>query len=247
MSEIHLQVLAGFANRVRALVSGICLAEDYGIKLVIHWSIDHACAARFESLLDPTSLPPFVSFTHLPLLKAYSCLSSEDMAHVKKTWDRQKPLVLKSYGHFHTTDRERWIQHYRALKPTQEILNAVEQRLPPFDQTRFLGVHIRRGDNVKSIEQSPLSAFYRVLDKDDSFLVVATDDEVVRAEMKDRYKGRVWFPATILERHTEEGMKDGVIDFFSLTMCPKILGSVYSSFTDMAALYSGSELILAKC
>jgi hypothetical protein len=246
MSEVHLQVLAGFANRLRALVSGICLAEDYGIKLVVHWSIDHACAARLETLLDPSTLPSFVTFTHLPLLKAYSCLSADDMAHVKKAWDRQKPLVLKSYGHFHTTDRERWNRHFRALKPTQEILEAVEARLPPFDPSRFLGVHIRRGDNVKSIEQSPLSAFYSFLDKDDSFLVVATDDEGVRGEMKQRYNGRTWFPARLLERHTEEGMKEAAIDFFCLARCPKILGSVYSSFTDLAALYGSCELVLAR-
>ena len=245
MSEVHLQVLAGLANRLRAMISGICLAEDLGIKLVVHWSIDHACAAKFESLFDPKTLPPFVTVTHLPLLKAYSCLSTEDMDHVKKVWDRQKPLVLKSYGHFHRSDMPRWTRYLRALVPTEEIQKEVEARLPPFDQSRFVGVHIRRGDNVKSIEASPLSAFLKRMDQEDSVFVVATDDGLIREQLKARYPARVWFPARTLERYTEEGMKEAVIDFFCLTRCPRILGSVYSSFSEMAGLYGNSQLEFA--
>ncbi len=245
MSELHLQVLAGLANRLRAMISGICLAEDLGIKCIIHWSVDHACGTRFESLFDPTHLPNFVSITHLPLLKAYSCISTDDMEHVKKVWDRQKHLVLKSYGHFHRSDMPRWIQHLRRIQPTQEIFQEIEVRLPPFDQSRFLGVHIRRGDNVKCIEASPLEAFLKRLDANDSFFVVATDDVFVREQLKGRYPGRVWFPAKTLERHTDEGMKEAVIDFFCLTRCPSILGSFYSSFSEIAALYGGSKLEMA--
>ena len=245
MSELHLQVLAGLANRIRAMISGICLAEDLGIKCIVHWSIDHACGAPFESLFNPASLPDFVSVTHLPLLKAYQCLSIDDMEHVKKVWDRQKPLVLKSYGHFHRSDMPRWTRYLRKLQPTEEIYKGVEARLPPFDQSRFLGVHIRRGDNLKSIEASPLQAFLKRMDEDDSFFVVATDDLWIREALKQRYTGRVWFPAKTLERHTEEGMKEAVIDFFCLTRCPSILGSFYSSFSEIAALYGGSKLEMA--
>lgn len=245
MSELHLQVLAGLANRLRAMVSGICAAEDLGIKLVVHWSLDHACGATFDALFDTKSLPPFVTVTHLPLLKAYMCLSSDDYEHVKKVWDRKLPLVLKSYGHFHRSDMPRWIQHFRSLKPTQELLTQVEERLPPFDQSRFLGVHIRRGDNEKSIQGSPFEAFVRRMDTEDSFFIVASDDDPIRAYLKRRFPGRVWFPARLLERGSEEGMKEAVIDFFSLSRCPRILGSVSSSFSELAALYGNSTLELA--
>jgi hypothetical protein len=245
MSEIHLQVVAGLANRLRALVSGICLAEDYKLPLVIHWSLDHNCGASFGSLFDLSSLPSFVKVTHLPLLKAVPCLSTEDLDHVKKIWNQKVPLTLKSYGHFHRSDMPRWIQHLRRLQPQKDLLLEVEARLPPFDQSRFLGVHIRRGDNLKSIEASPLEAFLKRLDEDDSFFVVATDDLWIREALKQRYPGRVWFPAKTLERHTEDGMKEAVIDFFCLTRCPRILGSFYSSFSEIAALYGGSNLEMA--
>lgn len=240
-----MQVVAGLANRLRALVSGICLAEDYGLPLILHWSIDHACAAKFESLFKLSSLPSFARVTHLPLLKAYPCLTPENLEHVKKVWDRKLPLTLKSYEQFHRTDMPRWIKHLRAIQPTDSLLEEVEKRLPPFDQSRFLGVHIRRGDNDKAIAGSPYSAFLKRLENDDSFLVVATDDEEIREDLKQRFPGRLWFPAKIRNRHTEEGIQEAVIDFFCLTRCPKILGSVSSSFTEIASLYAGNELVLA--
>jgi hypothetical protein len=245
MPEIHLQVVAGLANRLRALISGICLAEDSKVPLIIHWSPDHACGSSFEALFDRKSLPSFVTVTHIPLFNPISCLSTEDLADIMKRWDGKKPLLLKSYGHFHRSDMPRWIEHLRKLQPCKELFEEVEARLPPFDQSRFLGVHIRRGDNLKSIEASPLEAFLKRMDEDDSFFVVATDDLWIREALKQRYPGRVWFPAKTLERHTEEGMKEAVIDFFSLTVCPKILGSFYSSFSEIAALYSGSKLEMA--
>ncbi len=245
MSELHLQVVAGLANRLRAMISGICFAEDLGIKCILHWSADYACGSRFESLFDPMSLPDFVSVTHLPLIKPYECLSTEDMEHVTKVWDRQTPLLLKSYGHFHRSDMPRWIKYLRKLQPTEEINKEVEARLPPFDQSRFLGIHIRRGDNVKSIEASPLQAFLKRMDENDSFFVVATDDAWIREQLKLRFPGRVWFPARTLERHSEEGMKEAVIDFFCLTRCSSILGSFYSSFSEIAALYGGCKLEFA--
>lgn len=242
MSEIHLQVVAGLANRIRALVSGICLAEEYGLPLVLHWSIDHACGARFETLFDPTSLPPFVRITHLALLKAFPCLSSDDLEHVKKVWDRKLPLTLKSYGHFHTSDMPRWLQHLRALKPTEEILKTLQERLPPFDPDTFVGVHIRRGDNDKAILASPFSLFLTKLEKEEGLLIVATDDMDVREELGYKFKGRVWFPSKVLNRNTEEGMKEALIDFLALATCRRILGSACSSFNEIACLYGACTL-----
>ncbi len=246
MSEIHLQVVAGLANRLRALISGICLAEDYNLPLIVHWTPDHACGAHFDSLFDMNSLPSFVSISKLPLLKAYPCLSPEDLEYVKIAWDRKLPLVLKSYGHFHTSDMVRWVQHLRSLKATTTIVAKVEERLPPFDQTRFVGVHIRRGDNVKSIQASPLTAFLKRLEREDGFFIVATDDEGVKQELQKRFEGRVWFPAHLLDRNSEEGIQEALIDFLSLARCPTLLGSVYSSFSEIAGLYGGCTIEFVK-
>lgn len=246
MSEIHLQVLAGLSNRLRSLVSGICLAEDYGVQLVVHWSLDHACGALFEQLFDPSTLPPFVKLTSLPLLKAYHILSDNDTEMIKTKWDRKQPLVVKSYAHFYTSDMVRWVKYLRAIQPRQDILEEVERRLPPFEPSKFLGVHIRRTDHVKCIAASPVEAFLKKLDATDSFLIVATDDFGVRNQLQERYSGRIFFASRVLERFSEVGMREALIDFLCLSRCPMILGSTHSSYSEMAGLYGGSTVEFVK-
>jgi hypothetical protein len=246
MSEIHLQVLAGLSNRLRSLVSGICLAEDYNCNLVVHWSLDHACGALFEQLFDPSTLPPFVTITPFPLLKAYHILSENDTEMIKTKWDRKHPLVVKSYAHFYTEDMSRWLTHLRKIQPRKEILDEVSQRLPPFDPTRFLGVHIRRTDHVKCIAASPLEAFLQKLDNTESFLIAATDDVGVRRELEMRYQGRIFFASHVLERFSEIGMREALIDFLCLSRCPFILGSTHSSYSEMAGLYGGCTVEFVK-
>lgn len=245
MEPIHLQVCAGLANRLRALVSGICFAEDLKRPLVLHWPpIEPSCCAHFEALFDPSSLPPFVTVVpeYPERQRLTQCLSQEDLDKLKEK-EGQGVYNLKSYGWFHRSDPERWLKHLRALKPSQYI----EERLSNLSFDDTLGVHIRRGDNEKSIQGSPLSVFLDLLAVNPSpKFLVATDDADVRAIFQKHFPQKCVFVANVLARNTEQGMIEAAIDFFALSRCEKILGSVYSSFSDIAALYGKAELILAK-
>lgn len=245
MEPIHLQVCAGLANRLRALVSGICFAEDLKRPLVLHWPpIEPSCCAHFEALFDPSSLPPFVTVVpeYPERQRLTQCLSQEDLDKLKEK-EGQGVYNLKSYGWFHRSDPERWLKHLRALKPSQYI----EERLSNLSFDDTLGVHIRRGDNEKSIQGSPLSVFLDLLAVNPSpKFLVATDDADVRAIFQKHFPQKCVFVANVLARNTEQGMIEAAIDFFALSRCEKILGSVYSSFSDIAALYGKAELIQAK-
>jgi hypothetical protein len=108
-----------------------------------------------------------------------------------------------------------------------------------------IGVHIRRGDNKKSIEGSPLPCFQtKMREHPDAFFVIATDDMKVRKELETEFGNRCVFPASVLTRKTEEGMIHGVADFFALTKCSELWGSYWSSFTDIAALYGNLHVEL---
>ena len=245
MEPIHLQVCAGLANRLRALVSGICFAEDLKRPLVLHWPpIEPSCCAHFEALFDPSSLPSFVTVVpeYPERQRLTQCLSQEDLDKLKEK-EGQGVYNLKSYGWFHSSDPERWLKHLRALKPSQYI----EERLSKLSFDHTLAVHIRRGDNEKSIQGSPLSVFLDLLAVNPSpKFLVATDDADVRAIFQKHFPQKCVFVANVLARNTEQGMIEAAIDFFALSRCKKILGSVYSSFSDIAALYGKAELILAK-
>lgn len=237
MPTLHLQVCAGFANRVRAMVSGICLAEHLQIPLVIHWfPKSPECACKFSSVLDAESLPKTVKIAPEDLYMASEVLSQEDWERKNYYWDKTSDVSIKSYGIFFWN--ERYDFHLRNLKPSRLVKDFLNRRCASVDWTSAIGVHIRRTDNKKSIDGSPLEGFLKAMrEKKDAFYVVATDDASVRERIELEFGDRCLFPASVLTRKTEEGMIHGVADFFALANCSEIWGSVASSFTEMAARY----------
>lgn len=244
MTVLHLQVVAGFGNRLRSMMSGICFAEDLKIKLCIYWNgRDSHCAIPFHSVFDMETLPSFVTVVNGILSQSDTCNSVEDKERLLAAWDGKSDLYFNSYGNFHIPDREIWLKHLRALKPIAQLQQMIDQKIPPFDTERLVGVHIRRTDNWKAIQTSPFPLFVEKMDSLDAFFIVATDDWEIRRYLENRYKGRILFPSKLLERSTQEGMLNAMVDFFCLARCPTIIGSEYSSFNDIAAFYGGSKLI----
>jgi hypothetical protein len=244
MPMIHLQVCAGFANRVRALVSGICLSEDLSIPLVIHWfPMSPECACRFGSVLDAESLPKPVKVVPEDLFQAQEVNSLEAWAPVFQRWDQKSDLYLKSYSIFYTN--ESYDKHLRSIRPSSFVKDFLARRTASVDWSKAVGVHIRRGDNKKSIEHSPVESFVQKMrEATGRFFVLATDDQKVRERMMIEFGDRCVFPAMTLSRKTEEGMIHGVADFFALTKCTEIWGSYWSSFSDIAAKYGSIPLTI---
>jgi hypothetical protein len=115
------------------------------------------------------------------------------------------------------------------------------------DWAKAIGVHIRRTDNQKSIEGSPLEGFLQKLrTQSGAFFVIATDDLEVREALAVEFANRCVFPAVVLSRRTEEGMIHGVADFFALTKCSELWGSVASSYTEIAARYGNLAVKLIR-
>lgn len=229
---LTIQVLAGMGNRLRAMISAICWAEDRDLSLHVIWSAnDPACMARFETLFERSSLPRWVTVDMGPMEgESVAILSPEDM---EANPDAKQ---IRSYGHFYQKDPKRWLRYFRALRPVASLVPKhafLEQEVKP------VGVHVRRGDHAKAIKMSPLSAFVKAMDAEPSntVFVVATDSSTERHALEDWYRERTWFPATKLSRMTQNGMADAVRDFIALSRCRKILGSYNSSFSELAALY----------
>jgi hypothetical protein len=245
---IRLDVVAGLANRIRALVSGICMAEDLKTTLVVHWyPFNRACACRIESIFDMRFFPSFVSFSDQPLNAARECLSAADMIKFTELYRTKGSIEIKSYGRFHSTDPSRWLRYLRAMKPSPEITVALEARLSDIDFSKVIGVHIRRGDNEKAIQQSPFQGFKMFLESTDRQFLLVTDDSTIKDTLTSMFSNRCFTAARLLSRESEGGMKEAAIDFFALARCPTILGSACSSFSEIAALYGDSKLTLMTC
>lgn len=241
-AELHIQVCGGIGNRLRALVSAVCWGEDLGRKVVIWWwSKDLACFSPHEAIFDFSGLPAWVEVRNGCLDgQVPECLQPEEFIRAGY------PSAFKSYGHFHTSDTPRWLRYLRAIRPVASIAERVNV-LPPREE--LVGIHIRRGDNCRAAEDSPLSAYlmeiydnYRAV----KHFVVATDCPQSQFVLMCVFQDHCIFPARTIHRYSEQGVYEAVVDFFSLARCPVILGSAHSSFTDMAAAYGGCELKIIK-
>lgn len=256
--RLLLQTQGGMCNRLRALVSGICWAEDLSCGLVVRWPYDPRFLCRFEDLFEIGSLPSFVSVTTCPLKSAIRCKSPTEMdLLVRGTIERNMPfLSMASYSHFHESDPERWIRHLRALRPTRDVAERVNTRLGLQTQSR-VGVHVRafaseipsmRPEDRPNFEQSPLSAFLVRMKREDpgTLFVVATNDDDVQSDLEREIPGRCLFPCRIRDSGCREGMKEALVDLLCLARCHRILGTYWSSFTELAADYGGAEMEIVR-
>lgn len=129
---------------------------------------------------------------------------------------------------------------FRPLPELRDHIAGISSQYTP----RTLGVHVRRADNVTAIRRSPLIAFRRRIDRllDDGMadsLFLCTDSDDVRRYFRETYGRRVLTRQIEVHRDTLQGMRDAVIDLWCLALTNRILGSYYSSFSEIAAELTG--------
>ena len=248
MGTLYLEVTAGLCNRLRALVSGICWAEEVHRKLVVCWpDLKPECAASFSNLFDGTGLPDWIEINNRTLATNVQVLSPADAAIVFKS--SEPILCIQSHECFWPRDtdvrRAKWLTYLRLLKPSPEV-TAVLESWSTSIRPDSVAVHIRRTDNGKAIRLSPLEAFrvrVHALPKH-MFLLIFSDDEKAIDAMKSEFGYRVLAPETIRERTSYQGMIEATAVFFSLASKPLILGSANSSFSEIARDYGNTVLEL---
>jgi hypothetical protein len=137
---------------------------------------------------------------------------------------------------------------FRAFRPIAALQQTVERYC---SEGNVIGVHIRRTDNRASIDKSPTTCFLelmqREVDADRSVkFFVATDSPEEESRLKQRFGGRIITHAkATLDRDDPRGIQDAVVDLYSLANCRKLIGSHWSSFTDVAAQIRGIERLVA--
>lgn len=117
-----------------------------------------------------------------------------------------------------------------------------------FENNTILGCHIRRTDNIQSINNSPddlfISKVRKYIQENESALVyLATDDNSIKEKFKKTFGGGKVFTLDIpLNRNTVEGMIYATVELFLLSICSRIYGSFYSSFSYEASKINGIPL-----
>ena len=136
------------------------------------------------------------------------------------------------------------------LLPKQHILDICSNRIEKMGPV-FIGAYIRRGDNLVSIAQSPIELFIKNLEIElkgisDSAIYLATDDLDEAELIKRKFGDYLYFYPTQLKRDKPEGIQQALVDLMMLSKSNKIIGSYWSSFTEVAAAYGSVPLVTVK-
>lgn len=229
---------AGFGNRMRSMASAMVAAEEVGRPLRIIWTAQHNIFVGAFAKIFRGNFPPWVTI--------------EDCADPNHYWLRAKLVknevewlalkgepVIKSYYAFYKEGTPRWLEHLRSFQFVPEFHQKYESIVGDY---RPIGVHIRRTDNERAIKFSPSSEFWREMAEHPGMFYVASDSEEERVAAMQRFPGRILIGPTRILGRNNSGCFDAVLDFYCLSRCSTIIGSYYSSFSEVASQYGGSTL-----
>lgn len=137
------------------------------------------------------------------------------------------------------------------FKPSYEVERLICAKTEHFN-SHTVGVHIRRTDNIMSIRNSPLDLFIQKMDNcindnENVNFFLASDAPDVIESLTQRYGKRIICGDRNASRTTHSGMINGAADMWALSKTSKILGSYYSSYSEIAAIIGDIELnVLTK-
>lgn len=128
----------------------------------------------------------------------------------------------------------------RIFKPNDRVKELVNAKIRNFDEDT-IGVHIRRTDNQQAITYSTDSLFISVMEKrieanDRTKFFIASDDSKVMHALSRRFGERVMCGDMHVSRKKLSGMLQATADLWALSRTKEIIGSYYSSYSEMAAL-----------
>lgn len=122
-----------------------------------------------------------------------------------------------------------------------EVEELVKKETASFDENT-IGVHIRRQDNEISIMNSPLELFEdrmhsEIKECPVTKFYIASDDYHVKNKFEDSplWKDKIMFTKGSLSRDSREGILQAVVELYTLAKTKKIIGSYWSSFSEIAA------------
>lgn len=267
--EIKIIPTGGLCNRLRAIATTIAIAKHYNCSLSIYWNNNRGLKANFADLFEPIHIEKvhlientqwlyhingtkdyllrkwFLRLGNEQVVFNHSIYTQGDIYQKLKSNYKGNLLLISCYPM--CTD----YQIQNIFVPKRDLQLRIDQITSTFSKN-MIGVHIRRTDNIASIKSSPIDVFIHLMqleiEKEDTVkFYVASDEEEVKKELQDKFPGRVITLMDDTSRDSLEGMKFAVVDLFCLSKTKKILGSVASSYSQIAAEIGGIKIEYAKC
>lgn len=263
--------VGGLANRMRVIDSAVSFCERFNLNYRIIWHKDNNLYCAFSTiwksinnLKDSNSILLPLLFKFRRKLKLFRILLLLlEKLHFLKVFSEEEHKML--YSFFSQSNVSEFclilIASYSRFFPSDKfntelfILKSELERRINEESDNFneftIGVHIRRNDNIDSIQFSPLELFINEMQKlliiqSKTRFYLATDSEVVKKELIKVFDNKIISSSGLLSRNTEEGIMQSAVELYLLSRTSKILGSFNSSFSEMASILGGIELQIVK-
>lgn len=254
--SLTIGISSGLSNRLRALVSGLTMAEASGREFTFLWAISNACGADFSTLFANDWPVPTASLAQVEALErprrmpdVLAC-SAPHVAFAAYYW-----LIQPTCYPRHAALVPRCQEIFQALQPIKVIDAQVSEFRERHFSRRMIGVHLRRGDFVfsrRTIAHNLTSSF-RAVDRllrqlPDAGILLCSDDGAASPSRRSgvalgvhhaylqRYGSRVvWRTAQSLDRAEPQAVQDALVDLWLLRSTDAFVGTVNSSFSELAA------------
>ena len=251
---LYIEPIGGLCNRLRAINSAVRLGVELDQKVVVLWNAKKELNCYFTDLFLPMDKISVVerkqrsAFSYL--LKRYlgsTYLKEEKVAQMKRQTGAISAADLKEqrniyfhtgYQFYHTSD------YPELFQPVDSIAKRVEHIQSKWP-ARMVGVHVRRTDNKNAIAVSTMDGFCHAMEQElqenpQTGFYVASDAKEVQNDLRARFGACVFFQESVpLTRSSRGGMEAALVDLLCLAATAKILGSYWSSFSDLAAEWYG--------
>jgi len=260
---VYVDAQHGLGNRLRAIGSAASIAVKTGRELIIVWQPDHHCECHFSDLFDYNGVVIEHSFIEMAKqsMSVYNYMEIEDGSAKDELIDinENKDLYLRAAYTFNSThsDWESENKFIQQLTPTKEITNLVEQ----FDMSNCIAAHVRMeagagldNNTYDSIEnwsqeghdqihywreKSHYSHFIKRIDQllaDDKEkkIFLATDIPETYKVFENYYREQLIYLKRDVYDRSKEQIIFGLADAILLSKAQQLLGSTWSSFTELA-------------
>lgn len=259
--NLVLYPFGGLANRLRVLLSGLALAEIYGLKTKIYWIERDELKCPYYSLLKQIEGVEVVSTTTNSFWKFV-------MGYGRRAYF--SPSIL---GHTIITDKfirqnfetgyfdikgEEFEKYFVEVKSKNNIIitcgkffnygNDQLQKLMPADAVseitdsfikeneldKYVAYHIRYTDNQLSMDNSPLHLFERSIEDQiakGQKIVICTDSTFITERFSKIYGSQLLYPPAVKDRLSEKGMQSAFAELILLSKAEVIYGSYGSTFS----------------
>jgi hypothetical protein len=267
--------MGGLANRMRVIASALWLKEKLHRGLIVIWNENNELNCPFSLLFEDQGIftirKKAWKYNYIKssiqsnlttkirvnlanaLIGVDYCIQEQDFHNL--IWHSKLDLVgeaKKTKTIYIQTCQEFGdnLPFFKCFRPIMTIREKIENTTKKFS-ANTIGVHIRRTDNSNAIEFSPIGLFIDWMkaelhaQKNINFFL-SSDDPTEEKAILEIFGDKIITYKKELSRQTIQGSQDAVVDLFCLSKTHKIIGSYYSSFSEIAARINNAGLKVIK-